>query len=181
MRKLLLLFPAILLSCVPSYAALLGTPVTGSLQFSAGSANFFDPVYGFVPSGYSNSSGITVAVSGSAVEFGFDDGANRFTVNFTDDQVTISDLVESSGSNLPFTMTFTDSAFSGQSVAALSNAFPLTYSLSGSVLTVRGTGGTVAAGQTLTGSLSITPAPEPSTIGLLLVSGLFVFSLTRRE
>jgi hypothetical protein len=176
MRKLFFTFLSITaLFCapvLPASAALVGTSVTGSLQFNGGSANFFDPVYGFVPSGYLNSAGTTVTVSGSAAEFGYDDGGNRFTANFTDSQLLISDLIEASGSNLPFTMTFTDTGFAGQGIAVVSDSFPLNYSLNGNVLTIRGAGNAVTTGQTFAATFNITAAPEPSPWTLLLLSGI---------
>ena len=175
MPRLLFSLSALTLLCLfpsPNYAALIGTSVTGSLEFNGGPLNFFDPVFGFVPNGYLNSAGTTVTISNSAVEFGYDDSANRITADFTDNQLVISNLVEASSSNLPFTMVFTDTALSGQVVTTVSDNFPLTYSLNGSVLTVNWAGGNVTTGQTFTGTFNIAPAPEPSAVGLLLCSGL---------
>src|SRR5215213_9781498 len=100
----------------PAHALLLGTSVTGSLTFGAGSTNFFNPANGFVPPGFGNSSPgtNTVTIAEPLVEFGFEDGANRDTANFTDNTLTNGDLVKGSGAS-SWTMTFSDSAFSGLS------------------------------------------------------------------
>ena len=109
---------------LPASASLVGTSVTGSLTFSGDPSNYFNPGYGFVPaSGYLNFSGVTVTVSNSAVEFGYDDGASRISADFSDNKVTISDLIELSGPTNGFQMTFTDSAFGGKGLIANSNRF----------------------------------------------------------
>jgi hypothetical protein len=70
---------------VPGRATfLLGTQVTGDMNISG--TNYFDPANGFVPAGYGNSSpgGITVTIANPLIEFGYHDGVNTNTVNFTD-------------------------------------------------------------------------------------------------
>ncbi len=166
---------AILLSvfAVPGNATLAGSSVTGSLQFSGDPSNYFDPGYGFVPSADLNASGTTVTVSNTAVEFGYDDGAaNAFSADFTDHQLTITDVVEGSGSNLGFQMMFTDTAFANQYLIPVAGPLPLidSYSIAGDVLTLNSPGGNVTAGQTFTASFTVAPIPEPSTLGLLCMA-----------
>lgn len=169
---------AILLSLftLPGKAALVGTSVTGSLTFTGDPSNYFDPGYGFVPAtGYLNTSSTTVTISNSAVEFGFDDGDDLISADFTDNQLTISDLAESPLANNPFQMTFSDSAFAGQSLSAISDSF-VDYSLVGDLLTLNYGGGTPIVGQTLTASFNITPTPEPSSAGIVSVSALLALT-----
>lgn len=149
-------------------SSLIGTSVTGSLTFTGDPSNYFDPGYGFVPPGYLNVSGITVTVSSTAVEFGYDDGANRFTADFTANGLTLSDLVEISGANSSFQMTFADTAFAKQYLIPVSNSLPVTsYSIAGDVIALNFPGGNVTAGQTLTDTFRIAPVPEPSNIGFV--------------
>ena len=146
-------------------AGLIGTSVTGKLMFAGGTTNYYDPANGFVPaSGYLNSAGPTVTVASPAVEFGFNDNVNLDTVNFSASQFTIEDVVEAGPSDAPFTMTFTDSAFAGMSFVKATDFFPggLTYSVTGSTLTVNWAGGTVATGDDYTSTFTVKTVPEPS-------------------
>ena len=169
-----LLCVAVLLSVftLPGNAALVGTSVTGSLTFDGDPSNYFDPGYGFVPSsGYLNIDGTTVLVSNSAVEFGFDDGASRITADFFDTQLTLSDLIESSGTNNSFQMIFADPAFAEQSLFPVSDSFPFSYSsIAGNVLTLDYAGSTPIVGQTLTATFNVVPSPEPSSAGIVFIS-----------
>ena len=60
-----------------AWADVVGTTVTGSLDFDSDNINFYVPAIGFVPAGYQNSAGAqdsnTVVIVGGN-EFGFDDG-----------------------------------------------------------------------------------------------------------
>ena len=153
-------------SPLPARAAgLIGTSVTGKLMFAANPANYYDPANGYVPaSGYLNSAGPTVTVAAPAVEFGFNDNVNLDTVNFSASQFTIEDVVETGPFDAPFTMTFTDSAFAGMTFVKATDFFPngLTYSVSGTTLTVNWAGGTVTAGDDYTSTFTVKVVPEPS-------------------
>jgi hypothetical protein len=167
-------------SALPIKAALVGSPVTGSLQFDGGGGlNVFDPILGFVPAGYLNSSGTTVTISSSAVEFGFDDFSSLVSADFTDGQLVLSDHVEATGPDFPFTMSFADPRFAGATISKNSDTFPLTYSLSGDVLTVNWAGADVTAGQNFIATFGVATStvPEPSTFGAMLLSGLAALSL----
>lgn len=171
------LLPVAALLCAtaaPGMATLAGTSVTGTMSFAGDPSNYFDPSYGFVPaSGYLNTASATLAISNSAVEFGYDDGGNRDSANFSDAQLTISDLAEvAAGPNVAFQMTFTDSAFLGGTFTPVTNDLGLTYSLVGDTLTVQYSGGTVVQGQTLSTVFNFTPSPEPSTVGLVFMTGV---------
>jgi hypothetical protein len=120
----------------------------------------------------------TVKISNTAVEFGFDDGDNRDSADFSSSQLKITDLVEFVvGPNSSFQMTFADTAFKGGKFTPVSDSFPLTYSLAGDVLTLNYAGGTVRTGETLEAVFNFTPAPEPSTAGLVLVPGLAALAI----
>lgn len=101
-----------------AWADLIGTTVTGSIQFGGSGVNYYDPANGIVPAiGYLNSSpgGPTVTIAEPAIEFGLADVANTDTTNFTNTQLIFTDV--STGGSGPYTLTFTDSAFDGVSVA----------------------------------------------------------------
>lgn len=155
---------------------ILGSQVTGTINFGGPGTNYFDPVNGFVPAGFLNTAGPTVTIADPAVEFGFEDGANRDTADFTGTQLIITDLVKSGAAN--WTMTFQDSAFVGATLTEISDNFPtggLTATLVGDTITVTWAG-TNTPGN-FTGVFDLAPAavPEPSTIaafGLLGACGL---------
>jgi len=180
---------AILLSVValPGNAALVGTSVSGSLAFDGDPSNYFDPGYGFVPtSGYLNAAGTTVTISNGAVEFGFDDGSSRISADFSGNQVTLNDLIETAEPTNSFQLVFTDPAFAGQSLSSVSDTFPIvSYSAVGDVITFNYAGGTPTVGQNLTATFNFapTPVPEPSTAGTLSISVLatLAFFLARKR
>lgn len=160
---------------IPARASLIGTAVTGNLKFLGNPLNYFDPANGFVPAtGYENSSGTTVTIAEPAIEYGAVFPANTDTANFTPTQLIMTDVVNSAGTNIPFTMTFTDAAFSGLSVSTVSDTFAnggTTVSLIGNTLTVAWNGGLVDAGslQALYNLTPSTAVPEPASWALLLI------------
>lgn len=178
---------SILLSvyALPGNATLVNTSVTGSLTFAGHASNYFDPGFGFVPAtGYLNTSGTTVTISDSAIEFGFDDGGSLITADFSDNQVTVKDLIETPGPTNSFQMMFTDPAFAGQYLLRAADSFPLSgFSLTGNVITFDYAGGNPTTGQTLSATFNVTAVPEPSTLGSLSVAVLaaVAFSFARRD
>ncbi len=187
-RKYLVLGMAALLLalCIPAQADLLGTTVTGSLKFDGNINNYFDPAHAFVPAGYLNAAGTTVTIASPAVEFGFDDGFNLDTANFTGAQLTITDVVEQSGqTDFNVTMTFTDAAFAGMNVVELGDVFPnggFTAALAGDVLTLTWAGGAVNPG-TLTATYALTAVPEPASIAFFgtILAGIGATIRARRR
>jgi hypothetical protein len=155
-------------------ADLVGTTVTGSLDFDADGLNFYNPAMGFVPAGYQNSAGAqdsnTVVIVGGN-EFGFSDGLNRDVISFSSSGFTFTDTSITAGPNLNIILTMTDPAFTG--VSLISSTFPgLTFAISGDQITVDIPGLNASAGEVLTASFDVTSAasvPEPSTYGLLLI------------
>lgn len=175
-RRQIALLPLPLLFVVialPAKASLVGSSVTGSLTFAGDPSNYFDPGYGFVPPGYLNTSGTTVTISGNSVEFGYNDGGSLISANFSDNQLTVADLIEMAGPNNGFQMTFTDTAFAGEYLIRGSDTFPVSdYSLAGDEITLHYAGGNPALGQTVGASFTLAAIPEPSTLGLGFLSGL---------
>ena len=164
---------------LPARASLIGSSVNGSLTFTGDPTNYFDPNNNFVPpAGYLNASGTTVAVSGSAVEFGFDDGASLITADLVANQITLGDAIEVSGSTGGFQLTLVDAAFSGLPFAIVGgNLLPTDFSLVGDTLTLNYAGDDVVAGQVLTTIVGPTPVPELSTFSLTLSSVVVSFAL----
>ncbi len=176
----LLVLLSLSVSGVAAHADNAGTSVTGGLFFSGGTANYFNPSLGYVPTGYGNTAGTTVTI-GPGVEFGFYDGANFDTADFTGTSLTVSD-VDTYGVD-PFEMTFTDPAFTGFTL--LTNASGFTYTFSGHTLDVFFPG-TFTTGQTFTatfGSAGSAPTvtPEPSGLMLLGTGALGVLGAARRR
>ncbi len=186
MKTLLAAFTvaALALSATSLRADLLGSKVSGTLNFGTSTTNFFNPAFGFVPSTYGNSSGANNVTIGPGVEFGFMDGANRDTANFTATGLTVGDvclLGTDCAGNAPFIMTFTDPSFA--TAVLLTNSLGITFNLSGDILTIRDAGTTVPGGNaTATFDLGSTAAtPEPGTMGLVATGLLGAAGAMRRR
>lgn len=181
-RSRLVLIPALLSIAVaaPGRASLLGTSVTGSLEFQGHPLNYFDPANGFVlATGYENSSGTTVTIAEPAIEFGAVFPANTDTANFTASQLILTDVVNSTGPNIPFTISFVDPAFFGLGLSKLSDTFAnggTTASLTGDTLTVAWDGGLVNPG-TLQAVYNLSSStPEPASLALFIAGAVAMLS-----
>ncbi len=174
-----------LLLASTAQAGLLGQGVTGSLLFPPLLDNYFDPASGFVPTGFLNEAGTTVIVSGSDVEFGFDDTFNAISADFSDDQLVIQqDIGPDAG---PFTMSFTSSMpgiFLSLDLVGDSFDPRLSFSLSGDTLTidwageVQGPANFRAVFDITTPTVAV---PEPGSLALAgLAFGLAGLALRRR-
>lgn len=176
----------VLATAAPANAQLLGSQVTGSLNFNGGANNFFDPANGFVPGGFLNTAGPTVTIAEPAVEFGFDDGANLDTANFTATQLIIRDVVNGAGAS-PWSMTFISTAFLGATLVEDSDSFPTggaTASLVGDTITVNWAGLPEGAAD-FSAVYNIrfaggAAAPEPGSLALL-GAGLGMAGLVARR
>ena len=179
---LCLMFPA------AARADLVGTTVTGSLDFDADGLNFYNPAMGFVPAGFQNSAGAqnsnTVVIVGGN-EFGFTDpGNNTDVTSFSSTGFTFTDTSITAGPNLNIILTLTDPAFTG--VSLISSTFPgLTFAISGDQITVNIPGLNASAGEVFTASFNVTSTssvPEPSTYGLVLIGfGFLAFMMAVRN
>jgi hypothetical protein len=153
------------LACRPASADLIGTSVTGTLNFDGNGVNYFDPARGFVPSGYLNAAGITVTIAQPQIEFGYMDASNLDTANFTSNQLIVTDTVTLG--TLNWTMTFTDTAFAGLSFTKVSDTFTnggVTGTLVGDTITVAWPAGTGTDDGLLTATFNVGSVPEPSAI-----------------
>ena len=182
------LFTGLCLGLLPLHAranGLIGTSMTGSLEFGSLMTNYYDPANGYVPSGYENTAGTTVTIASPTVEFGFADSNNTDSANFSASQFTIEDSLSSTsgGTDNPFTMTFTDPAFAGQSLSKATDFFPngLTYSLTGSTITISWAGSAVKANDDYTSTFVISAVPEPSTWAAIAVGAGALGLVVRRK
>lgn len=188
--RLLVLTAASLLASAPApaFAGLISATVTGA--FTIGGINYFNPANGFVPAGYGNSSpgsNVNVGISGSITEFGYGDGAtDPIFANFTDTQLIISStyLLSISG-YLPWQMTFSSTAFSGQSFSLVSQTYTpgLTASLVGNLITINWAGGSVTNGQTMQATYNIgtVGASDGGATVLLLAGALLALAAGQRR
>jgi hypothetical protein len=172
-----------------AHAGLVGTNVTGAMLIQGNPPNYFDKANGFVPAGFLNSGPAgtpTVTIAEPAVEFGYLDGANGFSVNFTDNLLTIiNNHNPTSGGLLPITFTFTDAAFAGLTPTEVSDNFlgGSTGVLSANTFTVNLAGYGTTGTSTFSASYSFAaaPVPEPGTalFGLALL-GVTAIRRSRR-
>jgi hypothetical protein len=163
---------------VAARAELLGTLVTGVLNSGVDTAhNYYDPANHFVPAGTDNQASPTVTID-SNVEFGFQDPSNVDTADFTDNTLTVTDIVGPAGAT-DWTQTFTDAAFAGATMSTASDSFnPLlsAATLSGDMITIDWNG---------TGTDNVTYSATfdfaaPASMALL-ATGLLGLGVTRRR
>lgn len=161
-----------------AHASLIGSSVTGVFNLPGyGTENFFDPANGYVPSsGYENSAGPTVAISSSATEFGYKDGNSQIAADFGTNTLFGLDIVN--GNSLPLTFQFTDTAFTGLTIAQSNNTFPgLTYSLTGDTITIQTA--TIPNPGFYNAQFVLSSTPEPASAALLAVGGVALLARRR--
>ena len=150
-------------------AGMLGTQVTGLINFGSNPINYFNSTNGFVPGGCGNScTGAAPVAIGAGTEFCFFDGANRDIADFSDTQLTISDTVFSGATNwhMAFT-TLTPGLFGGLSLATEAFNPDLTYNITGDTINIYWAGTGTAGSNSTTFNVNVTSVPEPTTLGLL--------------
>jgi len=136
MRWVLSVGAAVLsLACACARADLAGATVTGVLEFPDYVGNYFDPVMGYVPAGYGNSSGPTILLSatgggnfaflqgGGTVE---DPGIDSWLAVFDGSQLTVTFRNQYYYGTLSgSTLTFKSDALVGRSITRIGpDAFP---------------------------------------------------------
>jgi PEP-CTERM motif len=181
------LLAAVVLCVVPSAwgAAIIGSTVTGDLNFG-NPTNYYDPGNGFVPgSGYLNSSGNqnspTVVINAGLPTFGFNDTANLDVADFSSGtQLVFTDFSFNGGPNGSITLTFTDTAFT--TITLSSNNFPgMTFGIVGDVITINIPGQTTTTGQTYTAAFDLVAAPEPATFAMMAAGSAVLIFLRRKK
>ncbi len=147
MKAILALAVSVFVTSTSAFAQLAGTSDTGTFAPSGGGypgGNYFDPAFlsanpsigGSVPAGSANSSSPTITIAAGDNPFGFQDTYNLDTADFNGSTLTVTDAMNQNGA-LPWTMTFTDSAFTG--ITTVSDDFingGIDASIAGDVITL---------------------------------------------
>jgi hypothetical protein len=169
----------VVVSAKPADASLIGLSVLGEINFGGGGTNYYDPANGFVPAGFLNTASATVVIADPAQEFGFLDGANRDTADFTGTQLIVTDQVFSGAAS--WVMRFTSAGFAGVTLTELVDSFPtggVTATVVGNVITLSWAGtNTPGAFRAV---YDVAAVPEPATM-LLVGSGLAAALRARRR
>jgi hypothetical protein len=144
--------------------------------------NYYNSNNGFVPAGYLNSGlgSTTVTIGEPAIEFGFNDGANRDVTNFTDTQLVFTDLSFSGccAGSAGITYTFTDSSFTSLSLVSTDFA-GFSYSLNANTITFSFPTFSTTGNTTKTAIFNVGTAPEPGSIALVAL-GIAALALVKR-
>jgi len=184
MKKLVALLGVVILgvSTATMRADGIGQPVTGTLNLPLlGSTNWFNGVFGFVPPGYGNFGTSAPVTIGAGTEFGFSNGVDLITANFTGTTLTVTDACVVAGcANTAFHATFFSPYILGYSVQSV--AFPdgvFFNFVGGTLLTIDSLGSATGKGGTLTFTYS--SVPEPGTFGLLATGVLGAAGAFRRR
>jgi len=166
---------ALMLAAVamPAWAgSLLGIVVHGEMLVSGnGGINSFDPAVGFVPAIYGNASqGTNVVTVDPGIEFGYLDGLNTITADFTGNRLILADFSVGGAAAINYRFTaLTPGAFG--SIQLLSNDLSrLSWSLDGDVLTIEVGAINSSEIRQYQATFAIGPAaaPEPASWAMML-------------
>lgn len=170
-------FAAFLCLAPVSWGALIGTSVTGSINFDGNTNNFFDPTNGFVPARFENVAGPTVTIDDAFTEFGFNDGANRDTANFKNGRLVIRDRATGGGSQ-QITLTLTDDVFTDISLVSSNFRKILDYDIVGDEVEI--TIPKFSRDGRYRAVFDVTSTPEPGSLGFIGFGMSAIFLASRK-
>lgn len=171
------------LTALPASAGMLGTQVTGNVQFGGNTSgpNYFDAGLGLVPQGCQNSAPntVTVGIADPQLEFCIADMYNVDTVDFTANGLTITDHVLINAASWEMTFAL-DPIVTG--VTLLNPQSLFRYSYAGNLLTVNFDGASAPAVYTVNFSIATADVPEPGSVALFLAAfGMLALARARRR
>jgi hypothetical protein len=188
MKKLAALLGTIILGISVStmHADGFGLPVSATLTLPhLSDTNWFNGEFGFVPAGYGNFATHEAIAIGNGTEFGFANGVDLITANFTADTFTLTDSCVVAGCvNSPFQVTFANPGILGYNARYVNFSGGVLFNdvsdfgSESKVLVIRSLGNPDGSGGTL--KFGYSAVPEPGTFGLMATGILGAAGAVRR-